>query len=125
MTPTCRNCSHRMAVAGSAVERSPNTPRFQTASPAVRYAKRWFRRLQRSAVSALPSSSTLRPSATSGRSLWTSIGRPEAHVREPLARALRAHLAIEDREDQDVPALAVIGPRLAQAALQPEAVAAQ
>src|SRR5205814_4177735 len=81
--------------------------------------------LRRSGARALPRSKRFRPSAMSGRSLWTIIGPPEAHVREALLRALGAHLVLEDREDEDVPALAPVRLRLAQHALLLEPVAPQ
>src|SRR6266446_4288409 len=60
-----------------------------------------------------------------GRSLWMIIGFPEPHVREALLRALRAHLVLEDRKDDDVPALAPVRLRLAQHAFLLEPVATE
>src|SRR5437870_12067689 len=53
------------------------------------------------------------------------IGFPEPHVREALLRALRAHLVLEDRKDDDVPALAPVRLRLAQHAFLLEPVATE
>src|SRR5207249_12226470 len=53
------------------------------------------------------------------------IGLPEPHVREALLRALRAHLVLEDRKDDDVPALAPVRLRLAQHAFLLEPVATE
>src|SRR5712692_1557384 len=122
MTPKWRNHSQAIAAPGASVERRPKTPRLQTASPAVSHAKTRSRQLRRSGASALPSRSRFRARATSGRNLCTSIGWPQAHRREAVPRPLHAHLGLEDREDEHVPAPTVVAAGLAEHTLEIEAV---
>src|SRR3990172_3481687 len=119
-----RSCSQTSAVAGSSLTRSPKTPRFHQASAPARQAKSFSRWLFRSGARAVPSSSRLSPRASRGASLWKIIAPacPEPHVGEVLLLSLLDHLLLEDREDQDVPALAVVAARAAEDALLSEAV---
>src|SRR2546422_2862384 len=107
------------------IRRPPRSTLFPYTTLFRSQAKSTLRRLLRSGARALASSRRFRPSARRGRSLWTIIGLPEPHVREALLRSLRAHLVLEDRKDDDVPALAPVRLRLAQHAFLLEPVATE
>src|SRR5436190_10464134 len=124
MTPTWRNCSHVIAASGVAADRRPKTPRFQTASPAAKYANTRFLGLRRSGERAQPRRRRFRPRETRGRSLWRFI-RPQPHAGKAVVHERRPDVRHDDGEDEDVPPAAVVRARLTEPTFLREAVALQ
>src|SRR3990172_10282715 len=108
-----RSCSQPGAVAGPSLTRSPKTARFHEASAPARQAKSFSRWLFRSGARAVPSSNRLSPRASRGASLWKIIvpACPEPPVGEVPLLSLLDHLLLEDRENQDIPTLALLTSR--------------
>src|SRR5215470_16755630 len=117
MTPTWMMISHRYALAESGAWRSMSDPKFQMTMLDTKYEKTRFSRLPGFRMTEIPASERFSRSARRGRSLWSVTGLPLGPVEgedDLFFLPLLVDLVPEDAEDQHVPVLAALEPRLAQ-----------